>query len=195
MRFGSYLLVALCTSLLAWADEPPAAAEAPKTLEQAVLQRERADAMRAAAELRYAAEQNECYGKFLVNSCLVDAKKRYTASIVEARQIDQPAIDFERAARRQDLEAKEAQRAADALVRQADEQESTQQFRAEQAAKLAERDARLADKARKAEEGRAKTAADQAKRQAKLDKRARQDAEREAKKAAAAAAGKPAPAN
>lgn len=189
MRLASLLVFSLSIACAVWADEaPPTAPEVPRTLEQSVAQRERARATRAAAEERYEAEQNSCYGKFLVNSCLADAKRRYTESVIEARKLDQPAIEFEREERRRELEAKEAQRAADQPVRQAEEKESAERFRAEQAAKLAQREAKLADKARQAEEGRRKTAAEQAKRQAKMAKRARQDAEREAKKAATGAA-------
>ena len=185
MRIGSLLAVLTSVTVAACATEaalsPP---PQPQTFEQAAAQRDQADALRAAAEQRYAAEQNACYAKFLVNDCLVAAKSRYTEAIVAARKLDQPAIDFEREARRRDLEAKEAQRAADLRRRQTEEADRAQRFRAEQAAKSAARDAKLAEKAQQAEEGRRKTAEEQARRQARLEKRARQDAERETRKAA-----------
>ncbi|MBE2259700.1 MAG: hypothetical protein H6942_13200 [Candidatus Accumulibacter sp.] len=185
MRVGGFLrVVAMAFATAALADDSPSAVPIPRTLEEAAAQRDRAELMRAQAEQRYQAEQDQCYGKFLVSGCLVDAKKRYTASIVEARKLDQPARDFERAAHRQEVEAREAQRAAERLARQAENQENAESFRAEQAAKVAERDAKLAAKARKAEEGRRKTAAEQARRQAKLEQRAQADARREATKAA-----------
>ncbi len=174
----------LSTERAAWADELAPAPEIPQTLEQASAQRARAAAMRDEAERRHEAEKNACYSKFLVNDCLADAKKRYTATIVEARRLDQPARDFEREARRRDVEAEEAQRLADQPAREAEQKASAERFRAEEAAKASARQQKLAEKARQAEEGRQKTAAEQARRQAKLEKRARQDAEREAKKAA-----------
>lgn len=192
MRVGGWLLVSLVMSGAAWADELAPAPEIPQTLEQASAQRARAAAMRDEAERRHEAEKNACYSKFLVNDCLADAKKRYTATIVEARRLDQPARDFEREARRRDVEAEEAQRLADQPAREAEQKASAERFRAEEAAKASARQQKLAEKARQAEEGRQKTAAEQARRQAKLEKRARQDAEREAKKAAKQA-GAPAP--
>ncbi len=176
MRAGSLLRFLLSMSWAAAAAPP-----VPNTLEEAGAQRERAASMRAEAERSLAAEQTHCHTKILVNDCLAAAKKRYTAAIVEARQIDQPARDFEREAKRQDLEAKEAQRLADQNRRAAEQKESAERFHAEQATKTAERERKLSAKAVKAEEGRQKTAAEQARRQAKLEKRASQDAAREAK--------------
>lgn len=184
MRTGHLLLVTLWISGAAWADTPPPSPPVPQTLEEALAQRERAAAMSDEAERRYEFEQNECYGKFLVSDCLVAAKKRRTASLIEARKLDQPARDFEREARRHEVEAEDAQRAADRVRREAEEAESAKLYRAEQVAKTAERERKRADKARKAEQGRANAAAEQAKRQAKLERRARKDAERAAEKAA-----------
>jgi len=194
MRSGQVLLFSLWVSCASWAGPPEAAPEVPQTREAAGEQRARAASMRAEAVRRHQADQDRCYTKLLVNDCLVAAKKRYTASIVEARRLDQPARDFERQAKRQEVEAKESKRAADQLQREADQQESAERHRTEEAAKASAREKKLADKARKAEEGQKKAAADQARRQAKLQKRAQQDAEREARKAAREG-GKPAPAN
>lgn len=123
--------------------------------------------------------KKNCHTRFLVNDCLAAAKKRYTATIIEARKLDQPARDFQREAKRQEIEAKEAQRLADQPRREAGQQESAERFHAEEAAKTAAREQKLAAKAAKAEEGRRREAARQAKRQAKQEKRAQQDAERE----------------
>lgn len=178
------LMVLLWMSCAAWAEPPSPPVPVPQTLEEAGAQRERAASMRADAARRLTAEQAQCYAKFLVNDCLVAARKRYTAAIVEARRLDQPARDFEREAKRQEVEAKEAQRIADQPRRESEQQENAERFRAEQAAKASASEQKLAEKTIKAEEGRQKAAAEQAKRQAKLEKRARQDAEREARKAA-----------
>ena len=67
---GSLLLVFISISGGACADEP-APVPVPQTLEEAVAQRERADALRDQAEERYLFEQNECYRKVLVSDCLV----------------------------------------------------------------------------------------------------------------------------
>lgn len=188
MRAGRWLVVSLLISCAAWAEVSP---PLPQTLEEAGAQRQRAASMRAEAERRYETEQKNCYTKFMVNDCLAAAKKHYTAAIIEARQLDQPARDFERALKRQEVEAKEAQRLADQPRREAGQQESAERFRAEEAAQAAAREQKLATKAAKAEEGHRKEAARQAKRQAKLEKRAQQETEREARQAARDA-GKPA---
>jgi colicin import membrane protein len=194
MRSGKVLWFSLWVSCAAWAAAPEPAQEVPQTLEAAAEQRARAASMRAEAERRHQADQDRCYTKWLVNDCLAVAKERYTASIVEARKLDQPARDFERQAKRQEVEAKEAQRAADQPRREAEQQESAERHRAEEAAKASAREKKLADKARKAEQGQQNAAAEQARRQAKLQKRAQQDAEREARKAAREGS-KPAPAS
>ncbi len=180
MRAGRWLVVSLGISCAAWAEVPP---PQPQTLEEAGAQRQRAASMRAEAERRHEVEQKDCHTRFLVNDCLAAAKKRYTAAIIEARRLDQPARDFEREAKRQEVEAKEAQRLTDQPRREAEQQESAERFRAQEAAQAAAREQKLATKAAKAEEGRRKEAARQAKRQARIEKRAQQDAEREARQA------------
>ena len=182
------LLLSPLIAPLAWAqtDQAPGI-PTPTTLEEAQTQRERAAQMRDESEQRLTSEQAACYQKFLVNSCLSDAKKRYTQSQIDARNWDAPARDFQREAKRADVSAKETQREADRPQREADEQQKAETYRADEAAKTAARDQKIAAKAEKAAKGRQKIAADQAKHQAKLDKRVKQDAERAAKKASKAA--------
>lgn len=182
-------IASLSLSPVLWAQASTSAATVPtpQTLEQADAQRERSKAMRNEAEQRYAAEQTACYKKFLVNSCLDDAKKRYTQSILEARKLDIPAREFQREAKRTDVAAKEAQRAADLPRREAEQREQAEEYRATEAAKAAAREKKIADKSVKAAEGRRKREAEQAKRQAKQEERAKKDAKRAAKKAHEAA--------
>lgn len=161
-----------------------AAAPAPQSLEEAAAQGAQADAMRAEAEQRYVAEQARCYGKFLINDCLENARKAHSAALVEARTLEKGARDFERAVHRQEVEAREAQRAAEQPARADDEHTAGERYRAEEARRAEARAAKLADKERQAAEGRRRVAAEQAARQAKQEARARQDAERAAKKAA-----------
>jgi hypothetical protein len=177
------LLLLLSHPLGAQTTAATASPEKPKTLEQAAAQRERSTQMRNEAEKRYVTEQDACYKKFLVNSCLDDAKKRHTQSMIEARNLDIPAREFQREAHRTDVEAKEAQRAADLPAREAEQKEQAERYRADEAARAAERDKKIATKAQQAAEGRRKTAAEQAARQAKIEQRAKNDAERAAKKA------------
>ena len=169
-----------------WAQTPESTSTepaAPQTLEQANALRERAKQMDKKADTLYKADQTECYKKFLVNSCLDDAKKRHLQTRLEARKLDAAGRDFQRAAKRADAEAKEAKRAADLQARTSEQKAQGETYRDEEAARAAARQEKLAKKARQAEEGRRKTAEEQAKRQAKEEKRAKKDAKRAAKKA------------
>ncbi|MBK7355860.1 MAG: hypothetical protein IPI94_07365 [Propionivibrio sp.] len=186
-RLACLALLSFSPMLWAQTSAPAAAVPTPQTLEQADAQRERVKQMRSEAEQRYTTEQTACYKKFLVNSCLDDAKKRYTRTMIEARKLDIPAREFQRDAKRADVEAKEAQRAADLPRRESEQKEQAENYRATEATRAAARDKKRADKAVKAAEGRRKREAEQVKRQARQEKRAKKDAERAAKKAREAA--------
>ena len=182
-------------ALAAFALAPLAHAAPPalRTLEEADAQRARASEMRNQAEKTLTAEQAACYQKFLVNSCLEDAKKKYTNTVIEARQLDQPARDFQREHKRAEVEAKEKQRASDNAQRAIDQQQQATDYRNKEAERAAERERKKAAKAEKAAAGRAKRAEEEAQRQKKNEERARRDAQRaerkaqrEAKEAAAA---------
>ncbi|MFZ2855405.1 MAG: hypothetical protein WAZ34_15015, partial [Rhodocyclaceae bacterium] len=95
----------LCGLILthaAWAQTP-----APMSLDEARAQRARAEVLKAEAQQRYTAEQEGCYRKFLVNDCLVSAKARHTEETLKIRQLDAAGRDVERAAHRQEVEARE----------------------------------------------------------------------------------------
>jgi len=187
LLISSLSVLSLSISYPLWAQTAATAQspDTPQTLEQAAAQRARASAMRNSAEQRYAVEQSACYKKFLVNSCLDDAKKRYTQSVIDARKVDIPAREFQREAKRADAEAVEAKRAADRPLRESGQKDQAEAFRADEAAKASEREKKQAAKAQQAAKGQQKTQADQAKRQARQEKRAKADAERAAKKAKA----------
>ena len=106
-----FLLSGLSLNVLA--AEPSPAVPQPTTLEEAAAQRQKADRMRKSADDLFAEEQAACYKKFLVNDCLEDAKKKRTQSMIDARNLEAPARDFEREAHRAEVEGKAAQRAAD----------------------------------------------------------------------------------
>jgi len=175
------LLTSPLLSQFAGAQTP--APEIPQTLEQAIAQEQRASAMRKAAADQHLEDQAACYKLFQVSSCLEKAKKRYTQSIIDARNIEIPAREFQREAKRADVEAKEAQRAADLPRREAEQKTQATTFRADEALKAAEREKKIADKARQAAEGRQKSAAEQAERKARNQERAENDAKRAARKA------------
>ena len=163
------------------------APELPQTLEQAAAQRARAAQMVNEADKRYADEKAICYTKFLVNGCLADAGKRHTDALIEARNVDIPARDFQREAHRTDVEAKEAKREADRPLRETDLKEQAENYRTDEAAKEAEREKKVAAKEKQTAEGRQKLAEEQAKRQAKQQAREKRDTELAAKRAAKAA--------
>ena len=205
LRIRYLPILFLCTgvSVPVFAAEPTPAVPQPTTLDEAAAQRKEAERMRAAAESRFNEEQAACYKKFLVNDCLADAKKRRTRSLIEARNLEAPARDFEREAHRAEVERKEAQRAVELPQREQDQQAQGEAYRAEEAAKATEREKKLADKEAQAAKGRQKSAEEAAKRQEKLAKREKMLAEKAAKREkeaakaaekAAAAGAKPAPA-
>lgn len=180
ITFASALLF-----LLAGAAAPAAVAESlppqPQTLDEASAQRETASQMRTSADDTFERESAACAKKILVNDCIADAKKRHTAAINQARELDAPARDFEREAKRAEVAAKEVQRTAENAQRERDQQAQATAYRAEQEAKTIEREQRIADKARKVEAGRAKAAQEEAHRQAKLAEREKKLAERAAR--------------
>ena len=170
----------------------PALVPVPKNLDEAAAQRAQATQLRTEADRLYETEQAGCYEKFLVNRCLDDARKRHTQSLIDARNLDTPARHFQEEAHRADVEAKDAQRAADAESREKDQQEKGETYRADEAQKAAVREQKVADKAAQAEAGRQKMAADQAKYQARLQKHAQKIADAEAKRKKKEAKQKPA---
>ena len=186
-RLACFALLSFSPMLWAQTPAPAATVPTPQTLEQADAQRERVKQMRSEAEQRYTTEQTACYKKFLVSSCLDDAKKRYTKTMIESRNLDIPARDFQREAKRTDVEAKEAKRASELPVREADQKQQAENYRAEEAAKASEREQKKVAKAQKAAAGRQKTADEQARRKVRQEKREKRDAERAARKAREAA--------
>ena len=180
MRYLPFLVLLSCSAL---AVEPAPAVPQPTTLEAAAAQRQEADRMRKSAEDLFAAEQAACYKKFLVNDCLEDAKKRRTQSMIDARNLEAPARDFEREAHRAEVEAKEALRAKETPQRELEQKEQGEAHRAEETARAAEREKKLADKEAQAAKARQKAAEEQAKRQAKLEKRNKKIAESAARRA------------
>ena len=187
----SLLIATMIVVQSAWAQVPEPVAAPTMSLEEAHAQRARAEVLKAEAEKRYAAEQDACYRKFLVNDCLDEAKKIHTESMLKVRELDQAGRQVEREANRRDVEAREAARAAELPQREAQQRAQAERHRAEEAGKAAERERKLADKARQAGEGRRKTASEQAARSQKQAQRAKDDAERAAKKAAGADAATP----
>ena len=130
--------------------------EIPKTLQQTEAQRARAQAMQDLAEQHYAADQTTCYKKFQVNSCLDEARKRYTDSVISARNIDIPARKFQREARRTDVAAKEEKRATDLIHRSAEQKTQAETYRKKEAEKKTNRERKAAEISKKAVEGRKK---------------------------------------
>ena len=181
VRFSPALLLLACPFL--WAQETGTSSPVPQTLEQADTQRQRAEAMRKEADKRHTEEQAACYRKILVNSCLADAKKRHTASMIEARQLDLPAREFQREANRKNVEAEKALREAERPAREAEQQEQAERYRTEEAAKAAERMQKQQENEKKAVENRNKLAEEQARRKAKEEQRARKNAAQIEKKA------------
>lgn len=165
-----------------WADN---STQPPQNPEQAASQRAQAEALRGETERRFLQEQNACYGKFLVSSCLIDAKKARTQALLEVRRLQHGVNEFERERRRQEVEAKEAARATELIGRDAEQQAQGERYREEEAHKAAIRERKLVEKEQQAEEGRRKVEAQEAARRQKQAGRVQKEANRAAKEAEA----------
>jgi colicin import membrane protein len=87
------------------------------------------EAERSALERRYAAEEQECYGRFFASNCLETAKERRRASLTKLRPIEVEANTFKRRARvaERDAVLRERQASAEAAetTRRADAETKT----------------------------------------------------------------------
>ncbi|MHB1358562.1 MAG: hypothetical protein ACYCWC_03145 [Rhodocyclaceae bacterium] len=87
---------------------------------QAIELRNSAKTQRDTAEKGYAAEERVCLGKFLVNSCLEDAKKVKQQALSEAKRAEQEARSIDRKIKANERELKAARRQAEAPQRAAE---------------------------------------------------------------------------
>jgi hypothetical protein len=106
------LLAALIISLTGTAWAQSAVEFAPGEREQidtkAHALRQQAESMRHEADKQQKIEHDACWKKFLVNSCMDDAKQRRTERIIEARKVEQEARDLERGLRQREAEIRAA---------------------------------------------------------------------------------------
>lgn len=177
MSIRNMFALALLAASGVWAQVP----DAPQSQDEASARRARAEAMRGDAGRALAAEQAACRERFLVNDCLEKAQKAHTRKMIEARTLEQGARDYERAAKRREVEAGEAARAAELSGRAAAQEADGERHRAEEARRAEARERKLAEKEAQAAEGRRQMAAEQAARKARLEARARKDAARAAR--------------
>lgn len=200
------LLLAAPTALAQVDSHPLAEGERREKLERAAKLQAEASRLEGEADAKLKAANAACYKKFLISDCLEDARRTHTQEMRTAKRMELEGTELERDVKRRDLAAKDAQRAAEAPQRAAEQQAQGEAYRAEEAQRAEERAAKVADKERKAAENRQKLAAEQAKREKKLAAQAQKEAkaaekrrareakaaEREARKAEKAAAGAPA---
>lgn len=81
--------------------------ERQQLLERARALRGQASAKRQDADQRYAAENDACWKKFLVTSCMDDAKMRRVERVKEARLIEREARDIEHDVREREVATRE----------------------------------------------------------------------------------------
>ena len=180
---------------------PLAAAESPapaelqadwdkRMIQASELQREGSQ-RQAEAEKLYEQSQRDCQKKFLVNSCLGDARKVYTKSHNEARLLENEGKAIERQIKKEQLSDSDLRRAAQAPQREADLQVRETETSALRKVSADEQAAQEADKARKAAEGSKRKAADAerlAKKQAEHEAKVTAKKEKAARRAAEEAA-------
>ncbi|MDD2743632.1 MAG: hypothetical protein PHV02_15305 [Rhodocyclaceae bacterium] len=107
-------------------------------------------------------EQNStgCYKKFLVNSCLSDARKAYRQSYNDAVRLESEGKAIERQVKKEQLSDADQRRLASARQQEDELQARAAEVKAERQRMADEQAATLADKAKKAEEGAQRKAAD-----------------------------------
>ncbi|MDI6746237.1 MAG: hypothetical protein QMD17_03745 [Rhodocyclaceae bacterium] len=88
--------------------------------QQAAELRNSAKNQRADAEKRFTAEERLCMGRFLVTSCIDDAKKAKQQSLRAVKQAEQEARSIERQIKANEREMKAARRLEEAPQREAE---------------------------------------------------------------------------
>lgn len=145
-----------------------------------------ADQREKAATAAFEQQNLACQQKFFVNACVEDARQANITETREIRRLRIEASEMERAVKREQLIAKDAQAAAERAAREQSLPER-ERLRAEDGQVVErERQQRLDEKARKAEEGARRKAEREAAHQRKLDEHVARMAEREARAAAKA---------
>lgn len=161
-----------------------------RMIQASELQREGSQ-RQAEAEKLYEQSQRDCQKKFLVNSCLGDARKVYTKSHNEARLLENEGKAIERQIKKEQLSDSDLRRAAQAPQREADLQVRETETSALRKVSADEQAAQEAEKARKAAEGSKRKAADAerlAKKQAEHEAKVTAKKEKAARRAAEEAA-------
>lgn len=155
---------------------PMSAAEKQQKLARAAALKEESARIEREADARYRAEQKACYEKFLAASCLEEAKKQHTQASREASRRGIEGGELEREVRRNEVAVRDAQRAAEAPKRVAEQQAQGEAFRDTEAKKADARAAKIAEKQKQAAEGRKQRAEDQARQERKLKEHAEKQA-------------------
>ncbi len=161
-----------------------------RMIQASELQREGSQ-RQAEAEKLYEQSQRDCQKKFLVNSCLGDARKVYTKSHNEARLLENEGKAIERQIKKEQLSDSDLRRAAQAPQREADLQVRETETSALRKVSADEQAAQEVEKARKAAEGSKRKAADAerlAKKQAEHEAKVTAKKEKAARRAAEEAA-------
>lgn len=156
--------------------QPLGDAERKERLQRASQLQAEASRLQREADARLKAANAACHQKFLVSSCLEDAKRAHTRESRIATRLDQEGGEIERDIKRRDVAAKQAQRARDMPKHEADQAAQGEAYRAEEARRAEARAAKLEKKEQQAAAGRKKHAADQAKHQKKLEAQAKKEA-------------------
>jgi colicin import membrane protein len=181
--FAAWLLLPV-SPLLA---DPAQEADWQMRLERVAAMQEEAEQREKAATVEFEQQNLHCQKKFLVNACVDKARQIHVTETRAIRALRIEASDLERAVKREQLAARDAQAAAERAEREQSLPER-QRLRAEDVQVVErERQQRLDEKAIKAEEGARRKAEREAAHQRKLDEHVARVAEREARAAAKAA--------
>jgi colicin import membrane protein len=116
-----YLPLLLLTLMsVVQAEEPLSDDEKNRLLDQARGLKEQANAMHEAARNRYKEEEAACWKKYLVSSCIDDAKQQHRQESRKANELEHQAREIERDVRKRDFAQREAKRIEDAPRKEAE---------------------------------------------------------------------------
>jgi colicin import membrane protein len=132
-----------------WADE----ADWDARLKRAASLQADAELRQKSADAAFAAQNQACQQKFLVNACVDKARKANLAETKEVRQMEIEASALEREVKREQIRERDARVAAEAERRKTELPARQELLDAEAAADEARRQQRLKDRADKAEAG------------------------------------------
>jgi len=129
MKHAAWIFLFFAAPLFAQDQQFIGEEEKNELLGKARAMRDEASAIRDKANREYAASEKACWQKFLVTSCLDEARRAQRQDVERARKIEHEARDIERDVKKRDVATREAKRIEEAPRRQAEAAERAEKNR------------------------------------------------------------------